>query len=163
MTRVFLSFCSVRRRINEIAVNAAAAAAAARSNDISVHVLFFDTRQRRFVHHAVLATAYQPRVTVHTSDEPVRVSGKSEPRVRFELGRDRVRVDLIRATESDYVCKKKINKKYVVSVLEGNRRTVDIRKTIIFIVLSYIFTSEIEIITLQILRTLFCWQLKSFS
>lgn len=73
-------------------------------NNITSHVLFFDARQRRFVDHAVFAAAYQPGVTVHARDEPVRVSGQSESRVRFEFGRDGVRVNLVRAVESNYVC-----------------------------------------------------------
>jgi len=67
-------------------------------------VPFLDARQRRFVHNAVLATAYQPWMTVHARDEPVRVSWEGVPRVWFKFGRHRVWVCLFWAAESDYVC-----------------------------------------------------------
>lgn len=69
-----------------------------------MHVPFLDARQRRFVYNAVLAAAYQSRMSVHARDEPVRFSGDGEPRVRFEFGRHRVRVNLVRAAESNYIC-----------------------------------------------------------
>lgn len=74
------------------------------------HVPFLDARQRRFVHNAVLATADQPWMTVHARDEPVWVSWEGVPRVRFEFGRHRVWVHLVRAAESDYVCAEKKTK-----------------------------------------------------
>lgn len=71
---------------------------------MTCHVPFLDARQRRFVHNAVLATAYQPWMTVHARDEPVRVSWEGVPRVRFKFGRHRVWVCLFWAAESNYVC-----------------------------------------------------------
>ncbi|CAH1724153.1 unnamed protein product [Aphis gossypii] len=43
-------------------------------------------------------------MSVHARDEPVRFSGDGEPRVRFKFGRHRVRVNLVRAVESNYIC-----------------------------------------------------------
>lgn len=102
------------------------------------HVLLFDARQRRFVHDAVLAATDQPGVSVHASDQPVRVSGQWESRVRFEFGRDRVRVDLVRAAESDYVCGIHAKNNYFSQVInerddetvggEGGGRKRNVRK-----------------------------------
>lgn len=63
-----------------------------------------DTSERRFVHHAVFSAADQPGMAVHAGDEPVGVSRNRVSRVRFELGRNRVRVGFFRAVEPDNVC-----------------------------------------------------------